>query len=153
MMISMEACDHCTKAMEASGHPRTTRPKCKRPDCASPANWHSVYCCYGCRRVHRVEVWLKTGETGAAVPGEFIREFILIEQDQRCAICGIPNVWMGSPLILILDHINGDSLNNQRSNLRLVCSNCDSQLPTYKARNRGNGRYLRRERYASGKSY
>lgn len=56
-------------------------------------------------------------------------------------------------LIFVLDHIDGDASNNLRVNLRLVCPNCDSQLPTYKNRNRGNGRAWRRQRYADGKSY
>lgn len=34
-----------------------------------------------------------------------------------------------------------------------ICPNCDSQLPTFKARNRGKGRAWRRQRYADGKSY
>ena len=55
--------------------------------------------------------------------------------------------------IFVLDHIDGNSENNWRSNLRLVCPNCDSQLPTYKAKNKGSGRHVRRTRYAEGKSY
>lgn len=60
---------------------------------------------------------------------------------------------VGSPLFLVLDHIDGDASNNRRGNLRLICPNCDSQLPTYKARNRGRGRHSRRQRYANGQSY
>ena len=41
--------------------------------------------------------------------------------------------WLGLPLALVLDHIDGDPTNNRRENLRLVCPNCDSQLPTYKS--------------------
>lgn len=54
---------------------------------------------------------------------------------------------------LIVDHINGNPEDDRLENLRLVCGNCDMQLPTYKSRNLGNGRAWRRQRYAEGKSY
>ena len=53
----------------------------------------------------------------------------------ECSICGIGPEWQGQPMPLILDHINGVSNDNRLENLRFVCSNCDSQLPTYKSRN------------------
>lgn len=52
----------------------------------------------------------------------------------------------------MLDHVDGDSGNNHRDNLRLVCPHCDSQLPTFEMRNEGKGRHSRRERYADGRS-
>lgn len=60
---------------------------------------------------------------------------------------------MGMTLEFVLDHIDGDATNNTRENLRMVCPNCDSQLPTFKSKNRGKGRHFRRERYANGQSY
>lgn len=53
-----------------------------------------------------------------------------------CSICGQEPYWNGKPMVLILDHINGINNDNRLENLRFVCSNCDSQLPTYKSRNR-----------------
>lgn len=53
-----------------------------------------------------------------------------------CEICGIGPCWHGKPMPLILDHKNGVSNDNRLDNLRFVCSNCDTQLPTYKSKNR-----------------
>lgn len=52
-----------------------------------------------------------------------------------------------------MDHIDGNSENNDLDNLRLICCNCDAQTSTYKAKNIGKGRHYRRQRYAEGKSY
>jgi len=56
--------------------------------------------------------------------------------ENRCSICGQEPVWNGKPLTLHIDHINGDRSDNRLENLRIVCPHCDSQLPTYKGKNR-----------------
>ena len=48
-----------------------------------------------------------------------------------------PLLWNGEPLGLILDHINGNSSDNNTQNLRLLCPNCDAQLPTRGGGNKG----------------
>lgn len=62
-----------------------------------------------------------------------------------CTICTL-DMWLGKELPLVLDHVDGNSDNFSLYNLRLLCSNCDSQLPTHKGRNRGRGRTVRRLR-------
>lgn len=81
-----------------------------------------------------------------------LRRHYNYHNDYKCEICGISD-WNGKKLVLVLDHIDGNPDNNQPSNLRWVCPNCDSQLPTYKGRNKGKGRHLRKLRYRQNKSY
>lgn len=81
-----------------------------------------------------------------------LKRYLIDRRSRYCEICKNEN-WMGKPIGLILDHIDGHSENNNIENLRLICGNCDMQLPTYKKRNVGNGRAQRRERYSNGQSY
>ena len=68
-------------------------------------------------------------------------------QNYKCAICGCDNKWNGKELKFILDHIDGDASNNKQSNLRLICPNCDSQLDTYKSKNKKSARNFRHKYY------
>ena len=47
-----------------------------------------------------------------------------------CEICGQEPEWQGKPLTLIMDHKDGIRNNNELSNLRWVCPNCNQQLQT-----------------------
>jgi len=58
----------------------------------------------------------------------------------NCEICGNTGEWLGNPLPLILDHKNGVNNDNRLENLRFLCSNCDSQQPTYKNRRGSKGK-------------
>ena len=78
---------------------------------------------------------------------KLIKRFILKEQNNKCNICGIDNVWNNKELIFILDHIDGNSSHNVRTNLRCICPNCDSQLDTYKSKNKNSSRHYYRYRY------
>lgn len=51
--------------------------------------------------------------------------------EYKCAICGQEPWWNGQPLVLTLDHINGNNHDDRLENLRWVCPNCDRQLPTF----------------------
>lgn len=52
----------------------------------------------------------------------------------KCCICGLDGNWQGKPLIMILDHINGESNDNRIENLRMLCPNCNSQTSTFAGR-------------------
>lgn len=99
-------------------------------------------------RKQKIETWLKTGKTGYTVDTTVrgaIRNYIFNNQNGKCAICGLENQWNGKPLNFVLDHIDGDASNSSRENLRLICPNCDSQLDTYKSRNKNSARNARKQ--------
>lgn len=76
---------------------------------------------------------------GNYTPKNF-KDFFLNEQNGKCSICGCENTWNGKKLIFVLDHINGDSADNRRENLRLICPNCDSQTDTFKSKTKNSAR-------------
>ncbi len=61
---------------------------------------------------------------------------LLLEHGNRCQICQNTE-WMGKPIPLEIDHIDGNSDNSQKNNFRLLCPNCHAQTPTYCAKNVG----------------
>jgi hypothetical protein len=57
--------------------------------------------------------------------------------NEQCQYYREPLEWNGEALPLILDHVNGNSKDNTTDNLRLLCPNCESQLPTRGGKNIG----------------
>jgi hypothetical protein len=68
-----------------------------------------------------------------------IRSYLIHKHGHKCMICGLSE-WMEVKLPLVCDHIDGNSTNNNLDNFRIICNNCDSILPTFKGKNKGNGR-------------
>lgn len=67
-----------------------------------------------------------------------LKKYIVETQGEVCSECGQTNTWNNKPLVLQLDHIDGDSDNNYPSNLRILCPNCHTQTETHGSKGQGN---------------
>lgn len=104
------------------------------------------FCCVECSAEYKHKQQYKLvieGHPSIMRTNYYLKHFrndIMREQDYKCAICGCPPEHNGKPLVFIIDHIDGHAANNKRDNLRCICPNCDSQLDTYKSKNKNSDR-------------
>jgi hypothetical protein len=64
------------------------------------------------------------------------RALVELGRIYRCERCGNDGTWLGRPLSLDIDHIDGDFHNNLATNLRYLCPNCHSQTPNFAGRSK-----------------
>lgn len=170
-------CKHCEKLIPkekdyrnkfcdsscAAKHNLPLRKKAPRPECLhcgklvgkNATKYCSIRCQHDYSWAQKVASYKNSGVL-LSKTNKLAKRFLKQTVGIRCVLCGdTEHRWNGAmvPIPLILDHIDGNSDNWQLTNLRLVCGRCDMLLPTYKSKNRGNGRHYRRIRYANGQSY
>ena len=138
-------CDHSCAAQWSNRHrPSRVMGSCFR--CSVPISKNRRLC-DPCWETHKTS---RRATVESARTDRARREALIREKGRRCEICGRVS-WQQRPIPLQLDHIDGDSANNKRANLRLLCPNCHAQTPTFAGRNMGNGKNprnrARRARY------
>jgi 5-methylcytosine-specific restriction endonuclease McrA len=65
------------------------------------------------------------------------RALLEIGRAYACAICKNTGMWQARPLVLEVDHIDGDFHNNEEWNLRFLCPNCHAQTDNFSGKSRG----------------
>lgn len=142
----------CSSSCAATYHNQNRKVQKYCLHCNKEIVYENKYCSMDCLRGYNwkntKEKLLKTGIDSSS--SNIIGKKYLIELHGKCQICKLSE-WQGQPMPLVLDHIDGDPYNNLLLNLRVVCNNCDAISPTFKGRNKGNGRFKRAERYQTEK--
>ncbi len=68
-------------------------------------------------------------------PGSLLtKALVAVGTPPCCASCGMGPQWNSLPLVLHVDHINGDYSDCRQANLRFLCPNCHSQTDTFAGR-------------------
>jgi hypothetical protein len=77
--------------------------------------------------------------TGSTIPSSRLKDKLYEDGIKKriCEKCGQGEEWNGERMSLILDHINGIPNDNRLENLRILCPNCNSTLPTHCRGSRG----------------
>lgn len=141
-------CGHrCAAITNNGGHGIKIKRICLY--CKTELKHGKLYCSFICQHKFHRQQKIAAGKSLYRIG---MRLYLSETRGYKCEICK-NDVWQDKSIPLEIDHINGDSTNNNLDNVRLICPNCHAQTPTYKSKNRGKGRQSRRQRYHDGKSY
>lgn len=86
------------------------------------------------RKLTFSEIFIKDSLTSRHIVKKHLIKESLIEY--KCEKCNNTGEWLGQPISLQLDHINGNNTDNRLDNLRFLCPNCHSQTETYSGKNK-----------------
>ncbi|MDB5254053.1 MAG: endonuclease [Parcubacteria group bacterium] len=124
--------------------PRTNCPVCGK----EPAKSFYKYCSNACQQKYQYEKYIQDWKAGKiaglqslGIVSPPIKRYLREKFGNKCCFCGWSKINQKTGRVpLVADYIDGNWRNNAEPNLRLVCPNCDSLLPTFSALNKGKGR-------------
>lgn len=130
----MSQCLYCFKATKGSGY---------------------KYCSNRCQFDYQHEEYIRKWKAGivdgnrgrkAPLLSAHLRRYLLEKYGEKCCLCGWAQKHpMTGKAPLEVNHIDGNSANNDERNLQLLCPNCHSLTANFRYLNKGNGRAYRRK--------
>jgi len=75
--------------------------------------------------------WNKGNYTASPRSTTAIKKKLIRERGHQCENCKLEE-WMGSPITLELEHVDGNNSNHVEDNLQLLCPNCHALTPTWR---------------------
>lgn len=108
-----------------------------------------IYCNHTCQMDSQFNEYIKSWKEGNELGykgktkalANPVRRYMLIKNNNTCQQCGwsVLHPVDNKPLVEV-DHIDGDAANCKEENLRVLCPNCHSMTPTFRARNKSSSR-------------
>lgn len=95
----------------------------------------------GCQKIPWEQILVNNRLNGRKEETKKLRR-AMIESgiDYICDTCGSEPIWKDRILVLQVSHKDGDSLNDERSNLHFECPNCHSQTDDYGGKGYGKNK-------------
>jgi hypothetical protein len=102
------------------------------------------HCSIKCHHEHDFRLRVALLERGlypASLYSPFLKRYLLWKRGEHCSRCGWAERHPVTGKVPVeLEHIDGNWENNAFENITLLCPNCHSLTPTFRALNRGHGR-------------
>lgn len=105
-------------------------------NCAKEFRWHpsqhsGKYCSNSCQIDYRLNEAIASGNYTKHNAKTYFKR----NTEYKCSDCGITDEYNGKPIVLQIDHIDGNHHNDKVENYRYLCPNCHSQTETWGNRN------------------
>ena len=93
----------------------------------------------GTPKLHFSDVLIKNNKDRREPAFRLRRALIESGRSYQCEVCNNAGEWMGKPMMLQVEHSNGDWNDNRSENLKFLCPNCHTQTEGWSGRKGGAG--------------
>lgn len=137
----------CTAIFSNKNRTRNIKKE-KCLNCNKEINKIKKYCSVECSIIHKKNIIFQKIESGdKTLNTKQYKHFLIKKYGNKCMRCEWDKINVTTGKVPIqLEHIDGNSDNNELNNLILLCPNCHSLTPTYGSLNK-NGRDSKRKEY------